>query len=117
MAQDIKQFFNTAIIDCNPSISSAAHVSAYHLHPHAKVMIKTKAQEAINAKSSLSFFMASASGGILGLGRTWLCHKSDMVIFEAAHAICEIKNVTAAQLNAGKSLFYFMISQCSKFIR
>jgi coatomer subunit gamma len=28
----------------------------------------------------------------------WLRHKSDMVNFEAARAICEMKNVTAAQL-------------------
>jgi coatomer protein complex subunit gamma len=28
----------------------------------------------------------------------WLRHKSDMVNFEAARAICEIKNVTAVQL-------------------
>jgi coatomer protein complex subunit gamma len=35
----------------------------------------------------------------------WLRHKSDMVNFEAARAICEMKNVTAAQLTkpiAGK---------------
>ncbi|KAF9531865.1 coatomer subunit gamma [Crepidotus variabilis] len=29
----------------------------------------------------------------------WLRHKSDMVNFEAARAICEMKNVTATQLN------------------
>lgn len=38
----------------------------------------------------------------------WLRHKSDMVNFEAARAICEMKNVTAAQLTkpiSGQSLF------------
>jgi coatomer protein complex subunit gamma len=28
----------------------------------------------------------------------WLRHKSDMVNFEAARAICEMKNVTPAQV-------------------
>lgn len=28
----------------------------------------------------------------------WLRHKSDMVNFEAARAICEMKNVSASQL-------------------
>ena len=42
---------------------------------------------------------------ILELLEGWLRHKSDMVNFEAARAICEMKNVTAAQLTkpiAGK---------------
>jgi coatomer subunit gamma len=36
----------------------------------------------------------------------WLRHKSDMVNFEAARAICEMRNVTAQQLTrsiAGRS--------------
>lgn len=36
----------------------------------------------------------------------WLRHKSDMVNFEAARAICEMKNITASQLTktiSGKS--------------
>ena len=42
---------------------------------------------------------------ILELLEGWLRHKSDMVNFEAARAICEMKNVTATQLTkpiAGK---------------
>ena len=35
---------------------------------------------------------------VLELLEGWLRHKSDMVNFEAARAICEMKNVTAAQL-------------------
>lgn len=35
---------------------------------------------------------------ILDLLDGWLRHKSDMVNFEAARAICEMKHVTAAQL-------------------
>ena len=46
---------------------------------------------------------------ILELLEGWLRHKSDMVNFEAARAICEMKNVTAAQLTkpiAGKPFLY-----------
>lgn len=35
---------------------------------------------------------------MLELLEGWLRHKSDMVNFEAARAICDMKNVTAAQL-------------------
>ena len=43
---------------------------------------------------------------MLDLIEGWLRHKSDMVNLEAARVICEIKNVTAAQLTkpiAGES--------------
>ncbi|KAF8167428.1 adaptin N terminal region-domain-containing protein [Crassisporium funariophilum] len=188
MAQGVERFFKAAIVDRNPSIASAALVSAYHLFPHAKDVVKrwvNEAQEAVNAKSSATFFGASTGGGYLGFGGSsnqpsgpqtipstsyitqyhalgllylirqqdrmavtkmiqqlgggksgagttlknamalcmliryaskvmeedpnvqrqmvellegWLRHKSDMVNFEAARAICEMKNVTAAQL-------------------
>ena len=73
MAQGVERFFKAAIVDKNPSISSAALVSAYHLFPHAKDVVKrwvNEAQEAVNSKSSSSsFFGASASsGGYLGWG-------------------------------------------------
>ena len=71
MAQGVERFFKVAIVDRNPSIASAALVSAYHLFPHAKDVVKrwvNEAQEALNAKSSSSFFAASTSGGILGFG-------------------------------------------------
>jgi coatomer subunit gamma len=41
----------------------------------------------------------------------WLRHKSDMVNFEAARAICEMKSITSAQLTksiAGKSLYQLL---------
>jgi coatomer protein complex subunit gamma len=41
----------------------------------------------------------------------WLRHKSDMVNFEAARAICEMKNVTAAQLTkpiSGKYIVFYL---------
>lgn len=73
MAQGVERFFKAAIVDKNPSISSAALVSAYHLFPHAKDVVKrwaNEAQEAVNAKSSGSFFGTSSSsgGGYLGFG-------------------------------------------------
>ena len=72
MAQGVERFFKAAIVDRNPSISSAALVSAYHLFPDAKDVVKrwvNEAQEAVNAKSSSSFFGGSSSGGsYLGWG-------------------------------------------------
>ena len=214
MAQGVERFFKAAIVDRTPSISSAALVSAYHLFPHAKDVVKrwvNEAQEAINAKASSSFFgtTSSTGGGYLGFGggnsqpsgaqtlpstshitqyhalgllylirqqdrmaiikmiqqlgggksgagttlrnpmalcmliryaakvmeedpkyvsplrisskcldsvqrqfleflEGWLRHKSDMVNFEAARAICEMKNITPAQLAkaiSGMSLY------------
>lgn len=72
MAQGVERFFKAAIVDRNPSISSAALVSSYHLFPFAKDVVKrwvNEAQEAVNAKSSSSFFGgASSGGGYLGFG-------------------------------------------------
>ncbi|KAI1793129.1 coatomer subunit gamma [Ganoderma leucocontextum] len=73
MAQGVERFFKAAIVDKNPSISSAALVSAYHLFPNAKDVVKrwvNEAQEAVNAKSSSSFFgsTGSSGGGYLGWG-------------------------------------------------
>lgn len=72
MAQGVERFFKAAIVDKNSSISSAALVSAYHLFPSAKDVVKrwvNEAQEAVNAKSSGSFFGApGASQSYLGWG-------------------------------------------------
>lgn len=72
MVQGVERFFKAAIVDRTPSISSAALVSAYHLFPAAKDVVKrwvNEAQEAANAKSSSGFFGASASSsGYLGFG-------------------------------------------------
>lgn len=71
MAQGVERFFKAAIVDRNPSIASAALVSAYHLFPHAKDVVKrwvNEAQEAVNAKSSSTFFGSSSGGGYLGFG-------------------------------------------------
>ncbi|KAF9075003.1 coatomer subunit gamma [Rhodocollybia butyracea] len=201
MAQGVERFFKAAIVDRNPSISSAALVSSYHLFPFAKDVVKrwvNEAQEAVNAKSSGSFFgSSSSSGGYLGFGGTsssasaqqsvpsssyatqyhalgllylirqqdrmavtkmiqqlgggksgagttlrnpmalcmliryaskvmeedpntqrqmldllegWLRHKSDMVNFEAARAICEMKYVNAQQLTKPIAVLQLFLS-------
>ena len=43
-------------------------------------------------------FSPSVQKQMLELLDGWLRHKSDMVNFEVARAICEMKNVTATQL-------------------
>ncbi|KAH9997776.1 adaptin N terminal region-domain-containing protein [Russula compacta] len=71
MVQGVERFFKAAIVDRTPSISSAALVSSYHLFPFAKDVIKrwvNEAQEAVNAKSSASFFGSSSAGSYLGFG-------------------------------------------------
>ena len=72
MAQGVERFFKAAIVDKNPSISSAALVSAYHLYPHAKDVVKrwvNEVQEAVNAKSSSNIFgSVGGGGGYLGFG-------------------------------------------------
>jgi coatomer protein complex subunit gamma len=71
MAQGVERFFKAAIVDRNPSISSAALVSSYHLFPHAKDVVRrwvNEAQEAVGAKSSPSFFNTAPSGSYLGFG-------------------------------------------------
>lgn len=40
----------------------------------------------------------------------WLRHKSDMVNFEAARAICEMKGVTAAQLTRSIAVLQLFLS-------
>jgi len=73
MAQGVERFFKAAIVDRNPSISSAALVSSYHLFPHAKDVVRrwvNEAQEAVGAKSSPSFFGTASSGSYLNFGTT-----------------------------------------------
>ena len=69
MIQGVERFFKAAIVDRNSSISSAALVSSYHLHPIAKDVIKrwaNEATEALNAKASGPSLGSSTSGGIMG---------------------------------------------------
>lgn len=69
MAQGVERFFKAAIVDKNTSISSAALVSAYHLFPAAKDVVKrwvNEAQEAVSGKSSSSFFSSNVTSSYLG---------------------------------------------------
>lgn len=70
MMQGVERFYKTAIVDKNPSVSSAALVSSYHLFPIAKDVIKrwvNEAQEAVSGKSSSFFGSVPGSGsGYLG---------------------------------------------------
>jgi len=201
MAQGVERFFKAAIVDRNPSISSAALVSSYHLFPQAKDVVKrwvNEAQEAVGAKSSPSFFGTASSSSYLNFGTTssqsnngyqhipstsyitqyhalgllylirqqdrmavtkmiqqlgggksgagttlknpmalcmliryaakvmeddpnvqkqmvdmlegWLRHKSDMVNFEAARAICEMKHVAPTQLTKSIAVLQLFLS-------
>lgn len=47
---------------------------------------------------TLVFSFSSVSRQMFDLLEGWLRHKSDMVNFEAARVICEMRNVTSAQL-------------------
>lgn len=170
--QSIERVMKTAIVDKNPSVSSAALVSSYHLLPIAKDVVRrwqSETQEAAaNTKSSGGFSLgfSSSSGqmpvnnstmtqyhaiGLLyqmrmhdrmalvkmvqqfgaagaikspaaivmlvrlaaqlaeedaGLRKPmmqlldgWLRHKSEMVNFEAAKAICDMRDVTDAEVS------------------
>lgn len=69
MIQGVERFFKAAIVDRNTSISSAALVSSYHLHPIAKDVIKrwaNEAQEALHTKTVSGPFGASSGGGFMG---------------------------------------------------
>ncbi|KZT33683.1 coatomer subunit gamma [Sistotremastrum suecicum HHB10207 ss-3] len=213
MVQGTERFFKTAIVDKNPSISSAALVSSYHLYPVSKDVIKrwaNEAQEAINSKSSGSSFFGSSpssyfslggsassqfgaggspgpqtvtstsyitqyhglgllyllrqqdrmavtkmiqqlGGGKSGAGSSlknpmalclliryaakvmdedpnmqkpmfdllegWLRHKSDMVNYEAARVICEMRNVAAAQLTRSITVLQLFLSSPKSLLK
>ncbi|KAF4809242.1 putative coatomer subunit gamma [Colletotrichum siamense] len=170
--QSIERVMKTAIVDKNPSVSSAALVSSYHLLPIAKDVVRrwqSETQEAAaSAKSSSGFSLgfSSSSGqlpannstmpqyhaigllysmrmhdrmalvkmvqqfGAAGAVKSsaaivmlvrlaaqlaeedpslrkpmmqlldgWLRHKSEMVNFEAAKAICDMRDVTDAEVS------------------
>ncbi|KFH42729.1 coatomer subunit gamma-like protein [Hapsidospora chrysogenum ATCC 11550] len=170
--QSIERVMKTAIVDKNPSVSSAALVSSYHLLPIAKDVVRrwqSETQEAAAASKSSGGFslgFSSSSGqipmnnstmsqyhaigllyqmrmhdrmalvkmvqqfGAAGAVKSpaalvmlvrlaaqlaeedpslrkpmmqlldgWLRHKSEMVNFEAAKAICDMRDVTDAEVN------------------
>lgn len=66
MIVGVERFFKAAIVDRNSSISSAALVSSYHLHPISRDVIKrwaNEAQEAISNKSHAGGYGASSQPG------------------------------------------------------
>lgn len=68
MIQGVERFFKAAIVDKNSSISSAALVSSYHLHPLAKDVIKrwaNEAQEALTPKTAGSSFGSGSGTGFM----------------------------------------------------
>lgn len=88
MAQGVERFFKAAIVDRNPSISSAALVSSYHLFPMAKDVVKrwvNEAQEAVNAKSSPSFFGASSNSSYLGFGGSGSANSGQQTIASSSY--------------------------------
>lgn len=175
MVQAIERNIKTAIVDKTPSVSSAALVSAYHLFPVARDVVRrwqSETQEAASAaKSSGGFslgFTQAGSHNSLSAANTnfmtqyhaigllyqmrshdkmalvktiqqfsapgvvkspaatvllvrlaaklaeedaalrkpmgqlldgWLRHKSEMVNFEAAKAICDLRDVTDTEIN------------------
>ncbi|XDG07827.1 hypothetical protein ABKA04_007442 [Annulohypoxylon sp. FPYF3050] len=181
--QSIERVMKTAIVDKNPSVSSAALVSSYHLLPIAKDVVRrwqSETQEAAaSTKSSggfsLGFSSSSASlpvnnstmtqyhaigllyqmrshdrmalvkmvqqfgaagaikspAAIVMLVRLaaqlaeedqslrkpmmqlldgWLRHKSEMVNFEAAKAICDIRDVTDAEVTQAVHVLQLFLS-------
>jgi len=64
--QAIERLIKTAIVDKTPSVSSAALVSAYHLHPLAKDVVRrwaNETQEAVQATKSFGSSLISGFGG------------------------------------------------------
>ncbi|KAL2121942.1 hypothetical protein VTJ04DRAFT_2397 [Mycothermus thermophilus] len=181
--QSIERVMKTAIVDKNPSVSSSALVSSYHLLPIARDVVKrwqSETQEAAaSTKSSGGFSLgfSSSSGnlpvnnstmtqyhaigllyqmrmhdrmalvkmvqqfGAAGAVRNpaaivmlvrlaaqlaeedpqlrkpmmqlldgWLRHKSEMVNFEAAKAICDMRDVTDAEVSQAVHVLQMFLS-------
>ncbi|EPE04628.1 coatomer subunit gamma-2 [Ophiostoma piceae UAMH 11346] len=181
--QAIERVIKTAIVDRNPSVSSAALISSYHLLPIARDVVRrwqSETQEAAtNSKSSGGFSLgfSSSSGappvnssamtqyhaigllyqmrmhdkmalvkmvkqfGAAGAVKSpaavvllvrlaaqlaeedptlrpamvtlldgWLRHKSEMVNFEAAKAICDLRDVTDAEVSQAVHVLQLFLS-------
>ncbi|KAI9312096.1 adaptin N terminal region-domain-containing protein [Dichotomocladium elegans] len=71
MLQGIERILKASIVDKNPSVSSAALVSAYHLFNVGKDIVRrwsNEVQEAANPKSSGSSFASAASSYMSSFG-------------------------------------------------
>ncbi|KAI8149508.1 adaptin N terminal region-domain-containing protein [Fennellomyces sp. T-0311] len=73
MIQGIERILKASIVDKNPSVSSAALVSSYHLFNVAKDIVRrwsNEVQEAANSKSSGSSFASAASSYMSSFGQS-----------------------------------------------
>ncbi|KAJ3331477.1 Coatomer subunit gamma-2 [Blyttiomyces sp. JEL0837] len=159
MLQGIERLLKQAIVDKNPSVSSAALVSSLHLFNSSREIVKrwaNEVQEAINSKGTITQYHAlglmyqirqNDRMGVIKLiqnyskgslrspyaycmlvryvakimdedesGRTmfdllegWLRHRNDMVVYEAARAICNLRDVTNKELFPAVSALQLML--------
>ncbi|KAJ3087541.1 Coatomer subunit gamma-2, partial [Quaeritorhiza haematococci] len=162
MLQGIERFLKQAIVDKNPSVSSAALVSSLHLFNANREVVKrwvNEVQEAITSKGMITQYHAlglmyqikqhdrmaviklvqnfsrgslrspfaycmliryackvleeedSENGrmAMFSLLEGWLRHKNDMVVYEAARAICNLKDVTQKELFPAVSALQLML--------
>ncbi|ETS84859.1 hypothetical protein PFICI_02884 [Pestalotiopsis fici W106-1] len=167
--QSIERVMKTAIVDKNPSVSSAALISSYHLLPIAKDVVRrwqSETQEAAASTNSLptnnSTMTQYHAIGLLYQMRShdrmalvkmvqqfsqpgtikspaatvmlvrlaaqlaeddpslrkpmmtlldgWLRHKSEMVNFEAAKAICDMRDVTDREVEQAVHVLQLFLS-------
>ncbi|KAI9363389.1 adaptin N terminal region-domain-containing protein [Zopfochytrium polystomum] len=160
MLQGIERLLKQAIVDKNPSISSAALVSSLHLFNGNREVVKrwaNEVQEAINSKGAITQYHAlgliyqirqhdrmavikliqnyarsqlrspfaycmlvrfvakimdeddSARRSMYEILEGWLRHRNDMVVYEAARAICDLRNVTNQELFPAVSALQLML--------
>ena len=85
--QAIERLLKTAIVDKTPSVSSAALVSAYHLLPIARDVVRRWANETQEAASS-----GSKAGGFMGLGGSAAApHGSGMTQYHAIGLLYQMR--------------------------
>ncbi|KND04921.1 coatomer subunit gamma [Spizellomyces punctatus DAOM BR117] len=160
MLQAIERFIKQAIVDKNPSVSSAALVSSLHLFGANKDVVRrwaNEVQESINSKGPITQYHAlglmyqirqhdrmaviklvqnysrgslrsplaycmliryackimedeePGSRSLYDLLEGWLRHKHDMVVYEAARAICDLRDVTSKELFPAVSALQLML--------
>ncbi|KAJ3298811.1 Coatomer subunit gamma-2 [Borealophlyctis nickersoniae] len=160
MMQGIERFLKQAIVDKNPSVSSAALVSSLHIFNANKEVVKrwaNEVQEAINSKGTITQYHAlglmyqirqhdrmaviklvqnyargslrsplaycmliryaskimeeedPSQRSLYEVLEGWLRHKHDMVVYEAARAICNLRDVTSKELFPAVSALQLML--------
>lgn len=160
MLQGIERFLKQAIVDKNPSVSSAALVSSLHIFNSSKEVVKRWAneiQEAISSKGIITQYHAlglmyqirqhdrmavikliknyvkgalrspyahcmliryivkvleeddSERNSMYEVLESYLRHKNEMVIYEAARAISGLKNVSSKELYPAVAALQLML--------